>query len=178
MGSFCYPLSAAAPEAHAYNRGSIPIPDPRFAGDRGSIPTAIPDLPESGIQLSTIEYCKGVEFRLPQCLTLRLIVLPKLINLRRPAMSDDAVDYSGTSDSDSESDRPPPGSQLERNRAFWHMISASFMQVSDAHLYRQNRRRSASVTRSSATPPRRASSSSSSRRLGITSRWTSLAGLS
>jgi hypothetical protein len=74
--------------------GIIPIPDPRFAGDRGSIPTAIPDLPESGIQLSTIEYCKGVEFRLPQCLTLRLIVLPKLINLRRPAMSDDAVDYS------------------------------------------------------------------------------------
>ena len=58
--------------------------------------------------------------------------------------------------------RSPPGSQLERNRAFWHMISASFMQVSDAHLYRQNRRRSASVTRSSATPPRRASSSSSS----------------
>jgi hypothetical protein len=23
--------------AHAYNRGSIPTPDPRFAGDRGSI---------------------------------------------------------------------------------------------------------------------------------------------
>ncbi len=60
----------------------------------------IPDLPESGIQLSTIEYYKGVEFRLPQCLTLRLIVQPiKLINLRRPAMSDDAVDYSGTSES-------------------------------------------------------------------------------
>ncbi len=69
----------------------------------------IPDLPESGIQLSTIEYRKGVtvEFRLPQCLTLRAIVQPiKLIqvNLRRPAMSDDAVDYGGTSDSDSESD--------------------------------------------------------------------------
>ena len=58
--------------------------------------------------------------------------------------------------------RSPPGSQLERNRAFWHMIPASFMQVSDAHLHRRNRRRSASVTRSSATPPRRASSSSSS----------------
>ena len=62
--------------------------------------------------------------------------------------------------------RSPPGSQLERNRAFWRMISsvtsASFMQVSDAHLHRRNRRRSASVTRSSATPPRRASSSSSS----------------
>ena len=36
------------------------------------------------------------------------------------------------------------------------MISASFMQVSDAHLHRRNRRRSASVARSSATPPRRA----------------------
>ena len=58
--------------------------------------------------------------------------------------------------------RSPPGSQLERNRAFWRMISASFMQVSDAHLHRRNRRRSASVTRSSATPPRRASSASSS----------------
>jgi hypothetical protein len=64
--------------------------------------------------------------------------------------------------------RSPPGSQLdsERNRAFWRMISVSFMQVSDAHLqvHRRNRRRSASVTRlgSSATPPRRASSSSSS----------------
>ncbi len=49
--------------------------------------------------------------------------------------------------------RPLPGSQLERNRAFWRMISASFMQVSDAHLHCRNRRRSASVTRSSATPP-------------------------
>jgi hypothetical protein len=58
--------------------------------------------------------------------------------------------------------RSPPGSQLERNRAFLRMISASFMQVSDAHPHRRNRRRSASVTRSSATPPRRASSSSSS----------------
>jgi hypothetical protein len=48
-------------------------PHPRFAGDRGSTPIPIPDLPESGIQLSTIEYCKGVKFRLPQCLTLRLI---------------------------------------------------------------------------------------------------------
>jgi hypothetical protein len=41
--------------------------------------------------------------------------------------------------------RSPPGSQLERNRAFWRMISASFMQVSDAHLHRRNRRRSAPV---------------------------------
>ena len=88
--------------------GIIPIPDPRFAGDRGSIPAAIPDLPESGIQLSTIGYCKGIELGLPQCLTLRSIAQPtKLINLRRPAMSDDAVDYSGTSDSDSESDKVP-----------------------------------------------------------------------
>jgi hypothetical protein len=30
--------------------------------------------------------------------------------------------------------RSPPGSQLERNRAFLRMISASFMQVSDAHV--------------------------------------------
>jgi hypothetical protein len=45
-------------------------PDPRLAGDRGSTPIPIPDLPESGIQLSsTIEYCKGLEFRLPKCLT-------------------------------------------------------------------------------------------------------------
>ncbi len=60
--------------------------------------------------------------------------------------------------------RSPPGSQLERNRAFssWRMIPASLMQVSDAHLHRRNGRRSASVARSSATPPRRASSSSSS----------------
>jgi hypothetical protein len=27
--------------------------------------------------------------------------------------------------------RSPPGSQLERNRVFWRMISASFMQASD-----------------------------------------------
>jgi hypothetical protein len=74
--------------------------------------------------------------------------------------------------------RSPPlaGSQLERNRAMatsrcilarMMTESASFMQVSDAHLqvHRQNRRRSASasVTRPSATPPRRASSSSESR---------------
>ncbi len=102
---------------------------PRFAaGDRGSIPTAIPDLPESGIQLSTIEYCKGVEsrFRLPQCLTLGLIVLPKLINLRRSAMSDsdDAADYSGTSDSDSESDKVPSRLPARaESRIFAHDLS-------------------------------------------------------
>jgi hypothetical protein len=56
----------------AGDRGSTPIPIPHLpAGDRGSesTPIPIPDLPESGIQLSTIEYCKGVEFRLPQCFT-------------------------------------------------------------------------------------------------------------
>jgi hypothetical protein len=40
----------------------------------------------------------------------------------------------------SETDKVPSGSQLERNRAFWRMISASFMQVSDAHLHRRNGR--------------------------------------
>ncbi len=76
--------------------GVHPHRHPRFPGDRGSIPTAIPDLPESGIQLSTMEHCKGIEFRLPQCLTLslRLLVQPiKLINMRRPAMSD--VQFGG-----------------------------------------------------------------------------------
>ena len=63
--------------ARAYNRGSIPTPIPdlpgigaragdggptpdfQVAGDRGPIP--IPDLPESGIKLSTTEYYKGVD---------------------------------------------------------------------------------------------------------------------
>jgi hypothetical protein len=31
---------------------------PRFAGDRGSTPIPIPDLPKSGIKLSTVEYCQ------------------------------------------------------------------------------------------------------------------------
>jgi hypothetical protein len=43
---------------------------PRFAGDRGSTPTPTPDLPESGIQLSTIEYAKGC------------IVLAPVLNLK------------------------------------------------------------------------------------------------
>ncbi len=73
--------------------GDHPHPHPRFAGDGGPVPIPIPDLPESGIKLSTIS-------GLPQCLTLRLIAQPiKLVNLRKPAMSDDAADYSGTSDS-------------------------------------------------------------------------------
>jgi hypothetical protein len=53
----------------------------------------------------------------------------------------------------SESDKVPsrlPQVELERNRAFWRMISASFMQVSDAHLHRRNGRRSASVAADSA----------------------------
>jgi hypothetical protein len=104
----CRGWGMGVPSPICRGSGVHPHPHPRFAGDRGSIPIPIPDSPESGIQLSTIENYKGVEFRLPQCLTLRLIVRPiKLINLRRPAMSraDDAVDYSGTSDSDSENDK-------------------------------------------------------------------------
>ena len=84
---------------------------------------------------------------------------------RRPAMSDDTpLTTVAPATRTVRVIRSPPGSQLERNRAFWRMIPASFMQVSDAQLHRRNRlgRRSASVTRSSATPPRRASSSSSS----------------
>ncbi len=64
----------------------IPIPIPDLPGIGGGGPT--PDLPGIGgpvvhphphprfarigdaVQLSTIEYCKGVELRLPQCLTL------------------------------------------------------------------------------------------------------------
>jgi hypothetical protein len=75
------PPAGPAAQARARNpRSSSPSPSPicrgsgmgshsRFAGDRGSIPITIPDLPKSGIQLSTIEYCKGVEFRLPQFFT-------------------------------------------------------------------------------------------------------------
>jgi hypothetical protein len=104
----------------------------------------------------------GAHFGLPQCVTLRSIVnwtakaqgrqcpMTPLITVAPATRTVRGI-------------RSPPGSQLERNRAFWRMISASFMQVSDApHPHRRNRRRSASVTRSSATPPRRASSSSSS----------------
>ena len=62
-------------------------------------------------------------------------------------MSDDAVDYSGTSESDSESDKVPSRLQLERNRAFWRMISASFTLVSDAQLQVRRRNRRAPSTR-------------------------------
>ncbi len=67
--------------------------DPRSPGParRGSgvhsHPIPIPDLPESGIQLSTIEYCKGVEFRLPQCLTVRLIRTSTLIKVYESIIS-------------------------------------------------------------------------------------------
>jgi hypothetical protein len=43
--------------------------------------------------------------RVGQCLTFRNCTAKAYWSLRRPAMSDDAVDYSGTSDSDSESDK-------------------------------------------------------------------------
>jgi hypothetical protein len=91
-------VGVGVPPPICLGSGVHPHPHPRFAGNRGStVPTPTPDLPESGIQLSTIEYRKGVEFRLPQCLTLRLIVLPKLIKLRRPAMSDhESADQNGS----------------------------------------------------------------------------------
>jgi hypothetical protein len=65
------PRSPSPPPSPICRGSGMAVPlHPRFAGDRGSIPTvpvtAIPDLPESGIQLSTIEYCKELEFRLPQ----------------------------------------------------------------------------------------------------------------
>jgi hypothetical protein len=55
---------------------------------------------------SGCEYPKGVEARV--CPRFGPIIA-KLVNLnstfrRRPAMADDAVDYSGTSDSDSDSE--------------------------------------------------------------------------
>jgi hypothetical protein len=65
VGSFCYPLSAAArhtptigghpgdgpPICRRSESGVHPLPHPRFAGDRGSTPTPTPDLPlaESGV---------------------------------------------------------------------------------------------------------------------------------
>ena len=57
--------------------------------------------------------------------------------------------------------RSPPGSQLERNRAFLRMSLASFMQDADAH-HRRRRIRSPSVPRFPATLPRGGSSASSS----------------
>ena len=57
--------------------------------------------------------------------------------------------------------RSPPGSQLQRDRAFLRMSLASFMQDADAH-HRRRRIRSPSVTRFPATLPRGGSSASSS----------------
>ena len=109
--------------------GIIPDPHPRFAGDRGFIPIPIPDLPKSGIQLSTIEYCKGVDCSgSPQCLTL-------IVNCHQSSL----LIFEGrqcpmtpltTAAAATRVIRSPPGSQLERNRAFWRMISASVMQLS------------------------------------------------
>ncbi len=61
------------------------------------------------IKLSTIEYCKAVDCSgsgpVLNCTANRAY------NLRRPAiiimMSDDAVDYGGSSDAESESDQVP-----------------------------------------------------------------------
>jgi hypothetical protein len=65
----CPGMGMGVPSPICRGSGAHPHPHPRFAGDGGSIPIPIPDLPESGTQcaqqLSTIEYCKGVEFRLP-----------------------------------------------------------------------------------------------------------------
>ena len=57
--------------------------------------------------------------------------------------------------------RSPPGSQLQRDRAFLRMSLASFMQDADAH-HRRRRIRSPSVPRFPATLPRGGSSASSS----------------
>ncbi len=95
---------------------------PRFAGDRGSTPTTTPDdlpgiggpppslldLPESGIKLGTIEYCKGVDCS-GSGPSAELYSQSSFTNLRRPEMSDDAADYGGSlsSDAESESDQVP-----------------------------------------------------------------------
>ncbi len=138
-----------------------PIPDSDWPGIGGPsrVPTPIPDLPgigdhddhphrhphprfaiESGIKLSTIEYCKGVDcsgtgrlFR-PIVLVHTSPINLKLTNLRRPAMSDDAVasDYGGGSDAESESDQVPGPLRLPARAAEcavqvcqWRMILAS-----------------------------------------------------
>ena len=143
--------------------GIIPDPHPRFAGDRGFIPIPIPDLPKSGIQLSTIEYCKGVDCSgSPQCLTLIVNCHQSSLLIFEGRQCPMTPLTTARAAAATRVIRSPPGSQLERNRAFWRMISASVMQLSDAHHHRRNRPRSASVTRSPATAPRRASSASSS----------------
>jgi len=49
----------------------------------------------------------------------------------------DAVDYGGTSDSDSESDEVPSRLPAPGGIVIWRMILASFMQDSDAHHHRR-----------------------------------------
>ena len=117
----------------------------------------------SKLTRSTIEYCKGVDCSGSGPVLDCTCSQSSFTNLRRPAISDDAADYGGSSDAESENDQVPSRLPARAECAFWRMtpsrISASFMRDSDAHHHRRNRRRSASVTRSSATPPRRASSS-------------------
>ena len=71
---------ASTVERNDVERNESRETEPDEEDDQGIIPIPIPDLPESGIKLSTIS-------GLPQCLTLRLtlrlIVQPiKLVNLR------------------------------------------------------------------------------------------------
>ncbi len=170
------PAGHGTPDPHPMSPRS-PIPDPRSPICRGSgvgVPppicrgsgvhphpwAAIPDLPESGTKLPVTrsaiasEYCMGLEFRLPQCLTL-------MVNCHQSSLIFEGrqcpMTPLTTAAAATRVIRSHPGShrQLERNRAFWRMISASVMQLSDAppHHHRRNRppSRSASVTRSHAT---------------------------
>jgi hypothetical protein len=88
---------------------------------------------------------------------------------RRPAMADDVVDYSGTSESDSESDKVPRASTgripAPARACILRMALASFTGMqnadSDAH-HRRKRIRSPSVTRFPGTLPRASGGSSAS----------------
>jgi hypothetical protein len=138
-GSGVDPRSPGPDPRFAGDWGSNPHPHPRFAGDRGpgseSTPIPIPagDLPESGIQLSTVECCKGVEFRLPGPQS-SLIFEGRQCPMTPLTTAAAAATRVITG-------RSPPGSQLERNRAFWRMTRIG--RVCDA-------------TSSPATAPRRA----------------------
>jgi hypothetical protein len=144
----------------------IPIPDlPGIGGgppipDLHPHPRSIPDLPKSGIPLSTIEYCKGVEFRLPQCLTL-------IVNCHQSSLIFEGRQCPMTPlTTAAAATRVIPSRlpALEKSCILAHDLSvrhAAALQLSDAHHHRRNRPRSASVTRPPATAPRRASSASS-----------------
>jgi hypothetical protein len=110
----------------------------------------------SKLTRSTIEYCKGVDCSGSGPVLDCTCSQSSFTNLRRPAISDDAADYGGSSDAESENDQVPSRLPARAECAFWRMtpsrISASFMRDSDAHHHRRNRRRSASVTRPHATP--------------------------